>query len=312
MEKIFLTGMMRSGTTLLQRALNQHPDIVVSYQGKTEHFLKKIKLFHEQHGVNRYHLLSHYSPSDTYTFQDLQWWLNKELTVDELLPESDSLCSGVKEVLAEEFLPFFVSNQIKCINIVRDPRDVIASMSFGEGIEHTGLERPVLFDIKNWRKSVLISQLLKESPYLLTIRMEDLLIAPQKTMEKIYLHLGVDNFSFTRLAEAMNTSTWKGNSSFGEKKAFDTSAIGNYKEVLPSSVVEYIETTCSKEMDCMGYQKSNLHLNVNLISSYVDPFKCKRHEFVDNYSSSTENTAYESARYQLSLKEVLKQEFGGI
>jgi hypothetical protein len=311
MKKIFLTGMMRSGTTLLQKALNQHPEILLSYQNRTKHFHNEIKCFHEERNINKYHLLSHYSPNIDYTFQDCQTWLNKNTSLDELLPENNCLYSGVKEVLAEEFLPFFIINKTKCINIIRDPRDVISSMSFGNGVEHTGLERPVLFDIKNWRKSVLVSQILKDSEYLLTIRMEDLLEKPELTMEKIYNYLGVSNISFTNLIEKMNDLSWKGNSSFGEKKAFDLSAVGNYKVVLPTRVIKYIEATCNHEMTCMGYNKAYPFINKSIFSSYLDPFVVKRDEFDSDYSSNTENVAYELARSLLSIDELITHEFLG-
>jgi hypothetical protein len=309
MKTLFVTGMMRSGTTLLQRILNTHPDMLVSYQSKTACLLNKIKSFHDEKGISKYHLLSHYSPNTDYTFLELQCWLRDNMSVEEILPSNGSLYTGVKEVLAEEFLPFFVNEKVKCINIIRDPRDVIASMSFGNGFKYTGIERPILFDIKNWRKSVLISHLLKDSPYLLTIRMEDLLIEPQKTMLVIYNFLDVEELPHSVLVEKMSDKAWKGNSSFGDKKVFDKSVIENFKNILSISTVQYIEATCDKEMDCMGYEKSYLPMLPDYISEYVEPFEIRRVEFVNNYSSSVKNMAYELARYYLSFDDVLQLEF---
>lgn len=308
---IFLTGMMRSGTTLLQRALNQHPNISVSYQDRTEVFLKSIKKFHKQKKIQKYHLLSHYSPNNDYSLQDIQFWMENELTINELLPDQTNGLSGVKEVLAEEFLPFLINKKVKCINIIRDPRDVIASMSFGNGLEHTGLERPVLFDIKNWRKSVLISQIFKDSKYLLTIRMEDLLHDPESEMANIYKYLEVAPMPYNQLIKKLNESSWKGNSSFGDKKAFDSSAIGNYKIALPNKVIEYIEVTCNQEMKHMGYKKICSSISEKTISSYSDPFTVQRDEFVSNYSSTSENVKYEVERYALSIDKLIELEFMG-
>ncbi|MEZ9657984.1 sulfotransferase [Vibrio sp. 10N.261.52.F3] len=312
MSRIFLSGMMRSGTTLLQRALDQHPKVSLSYQNKTRKILDLLKKFHGVKNLEKYHLLSHYSPNYDYSIQELTRWLDENVDINTLLsPGESGAIIGVKEVLAEELVPFFVNHGVKCINIVRDPRDVIASISFGNGIEHTGLERPVLFDIKNWRKSVLVSYLLKDSDFLLTIRMEDLIESPESTMLSIYKFLNVDCQSFSILVEKMNASTWKGNSSFGDKKVFDPSAIGNYKTVLSKDVVEYIETTCHEEMKYMKYQRDNANLNANVISSYSDSFVVNRKEFEPHYSSNSENVSYELNRSSLGIDELIEVEFLG-
>ncbi|MCG9700532.1 sulfotransferase domain-containing protein [Vibrio natriegens] len=309
--RVFLTGMMRSGTTLLQKALDIHPDVSISYQSSTQDFLKCIKGFHRSLNLDKYHLLSHYSGNSEYTLKELNHWLLLNPGVDILMPESDdSKVCGVKEVLAEEFIPFFIKNGIKCILIVRDPRDVIASMSFGNGEEYTGKERPVLFDLRNWRKSVLIGEVFKNEPNLMVVRMEDLLIHPDEVMSSIYSFLEVESLPFEQLTDRMNSSSWKGNSSFGEKKAFDTSAIGNYKKVLPSTVIEYIETICKKEMELMEYDTSISSSNEDIIHTYVEPFKVDRKEFESNYSSSSENVEYEARRLNSSIKSIIKDELG--
>ena len=309
--RVFLTGMMRSGTTLLQRALDMHSDVSISYQSRTKDFLQCKKSFHQSLNVEKYHLLSHYSGNNEYSLKELNDWLLLNSDVNNLISGSeDRKAFGVKEVLAEEFIPFFIKNGIKCILIVRDPRDVIASMSFGNGAEYTGKERPVLFDLRNWRKSVLIGEVFKNDPNLMVLRMEDLLIHPENVMESIYSFLDIDSLSYESLVEQMNLSSWKGNSSFGEKKAFDTSAIGNYKKVLPSTVIEYIETVCKKEMELMEYDTSTSSSNEVIIHTYVEPFKVDRKEFESNYSSSSENVEYEVRRLNSSIESIIKDELG--
>lgn len=309
---IFITGMMRSGTTLLQRALNQHPSISISYQDKTEQLIRIIKKFHDELGIEKYHVLSHYSLNNDYSFGDFLAWLQSNNVLTELEMSGSEKFIGVKEVLAEEFLPYFVCKNVKCLNIVRDPRDVIASMSFGSGFEHTGFERPVLFDLKNWRKSVLISKMLEKSDFLLTIKMEDLLAEPENVMNSIYSFLGVQNLDFHDLISRLNQSSWKGNSSFGDKTAFDASAVGNYKKVLPEFVIKYIEAICHKEMAVMGYQRPNKSFDSSVISEYADPFEIKRSEFDNKYSSLTQNVEYELQRSKLDLGSIIEQEFKGI
>ncbi|WP_321278046.1 sulfotransferase domain-containing protein [uncultured Vibrio sp.] len=309
--RVFLTGMMRSGTTLLQRALDMHSDVSISYQSRTKDFLQCKKSFHQSLNVEKYHLLSHYSGNNEYSLKELNDWLLLNSDVNNLISGSeDRKAFGVKEVLAEEFIPFFLKRGIKCLLIVRDPRDVIASMSFGKGEEHTGKERPVLFDLRNWRKSVLIGEVFKNDPNLMVLRMEDLLIHPENVMESIYSFLDIDSLSYESLVEQMNLSSWKGNSSFGEKKAFDRSAIGNYQKVLPSSVIKYIESICRKEMDLMNYKLSYSHYSEDIIHDYVDPFTVDRKEFESNYSSNIDNIEYELKRANSTLESIIKEELG--
>lgn len=314
MNNIFITGMMRSGTTLLQKALNQHPGLSISYQDKTVNFLDIIKKFHGHLNISKYHLLSHYSPNNDYSLAELTAWLELKADLRVFFPPvtDDSLNFGMKEVLTEEFLPFFTHRQVKCINIIRDPRDVITSMSFGNGFEHTGSERPILFDLRNWRKSVLISEYLERSSYLLTIRMEDLLLNPADTLRKVYKFLEVDDFSFDVLISKLKKSAWKGNSSFGERKAFDPSVIGNYKSALPTDVVEYVETVCFKEMQMMNYTLNNNNSNVEVLTNFKEPFSVTRDEFEKGYTSLDSNIQYELARANLTLTETINRELLGL
>lgn len=303
--------MMRSGTTLLQKALDMHGDVSISYQSRTQDFLKCVKGFHQSQNVEKYHLLSHYAGNNEYTLQELNDWMLLNSDVGSLILDTDNpKVSGVKEVLAEEFVPFFIKKDVKCILIVRDPRDVIASMSFGRGEEHTGKERPVLFDLRNWRKSVLIAEVFKNDPNLLVLRMEDLLDHPKTVMNSLYSFLEIEPQPFEQLIEIMNASSWKGNSSFGEKKAFDTSAIGNYKQVLPSVVIEYIETICKQEMTLMNYETAEYSNSEEIIRNYIDPFKVERNEFESNYSCNCENVEYEVKRLHTSLHSIIKNELG--
>ncbi|OCH28662.1 hypothetical protein A6E12_09230 [Aliivibrio fischeri] len=310
MPLLFITGMMRSGTTLLQKALNVHPEINVTYQSRTEEYIKLLKTFYSSIGVNKYHVLSHYSPNKDCSFSDVQKWLLNNAEYEKLFDTQDSYYSGVKEVLSEEFIPYFISNKIKCINIVRDPRDVICSMSFGKGIQYTGSERPVLFDIKNWRKSVLISEIFKESDYLLTIKMEDLLRNPEYIMTQIYRFLNVETITHDDLISEMSKLNWTANSSFGQRKLFDESVINNYKNNLPSEVINYIEATCLNEMNHMGYDAQQ-DLDVeSIIRTYEDPFQVTRNEFLPLYSSNNKNIQYEIERHSLKIKDIIKLEFG--
>ena len=61
---------------------------------------------------------------------------------------------GSKEIAVEEYIPYFIEVGTKVVLVVRDPRAMIASLALGEGERYGGSPRPILFDVRNWRKSV--------------------------------------------------------------------------------------------------------------------------------------------------------------
>lgn len=310
MNKIFITGMMRSGTTLVQKSLNAHPEIELSYQSRTSKYIDLLRKLYSLIGVSKYHVLSHHSPNVDLNLNDINLWLTNNAILEDLFDSSESTYSGLKEVMCEEFVPYFLSKKVKCIVIVRDPRDVICSMSFGNGDKYVGLERPVLFDLKNWRKSALISYAYRESEYLLTIRLEDLILNTTEVMNRIYSFLCIDSIEYTEMIEIMNKIGWKSNSSFGERQLFDIKSIGNYKGNVPIEVIRYIETICRKEMNIFGYNSDSSSHCEEVIKSYSDPFNIFRSEFDSGYSSLPENISYEIKRSHMSIDELVDFELG--
>ncbi len=303
---IFISGMMRSGTTLLQQVLDSHSMLSVNYQGYTNNFLNIIKQFHSQQNIEKYHLFNNYTDPLEYTFFELQKWLKNNVEIESLFP-ADVL--GDKEVLVEEFYPFLLSHSVKCINVIRDPRDVIASMSFGNGKIYTGSERPVLFDLRNWRKSVHIGYKCLNNKNFKQVRFEDLIYNPQEVLKDILVFLDIDVSDFDSFYKSLNeNSSWKGNSSFGDKKLFDQSVIGNFKLALPNEVVSYIEAVCCQEMQYIGYlSKYKSNDREDIIRQYADPFVIKRKEFDRLYSSNMFNVEYEVKRLSKSFNEINKE-----
>ena len=300
-KRLIISGMMRSGTTLIQKALSAHPEIDIEYQSRTNQLIGIKKLFLEGLGRENYHVLSHYNPSKGYKFQDFfEWQASQEAVRGQIfsgLECSDSLVVGVKEVLAEEFYPKLLEEGVYCLNIIRDPRDVIASMSFGHGSEFTGKPRPVLFDLRNWRKSVHFSLRLKESDSFKTIIFEDLIGDPDKVLGKLFDWLKVSKLPAKHVDNKMKENKWNGNSSFGNKRPFDRSVIGGYKSILPLSTISFIDAVCFPEMDWAGYKLDNTELDIiSTIRNYRDPFPIERDEFDQDYSFSPNNIDYELNR----------------
>src|SRR5690349_11578648 len=195
-SNLFITGLSRSGTTLLEKLLNNHPDIAIASQPFPYLYrhLKK-KFFDSIQYPQTYYVLNNLFKEDRYTARDLnnfldhysvsqnelreifiqmknftgQWTIMNDAGVSNyddqnlqgafshLLKHataSDKKVRGAKEINCEEFVSYFINNGIKCIVILRDPRDVITSLNIGRGEQFGGQHRPTLFHIRNWRKSV--------------------------------------------------------------------------------------------------------------------------------------------------------------
>lgn len=312
-KRLFVSGMMRSGTTLVQKALNAHPDIKLDYQTSTERLIDLKKRFLKTLGRDDYHALCHYNPSPGYSFQAFHNWQRAIDSSIGLFPEMDGdecRVTGVKEVLGEEFFPGLLDQGVYCLNVIRDPRDVITSMSFGRGDPFTGKPRPVLFDLRNWRKSVHFSVRLQASQRFKTIRFEELLSDPDRVLGELFDWLDVDRQPDPSIADRMREGQWAGNSSFGNKTPFDRSAIGGYQSLLPQSVTSFVEATCYPEMTWLGYSTSVTDASRRkAISGYQDPFAVDRPEFEANYSSTPANQDYELNRLEKNIVELNEEIF---
>jgi len=307
-EGIILTGMMRSGTTFLQKIINTHAKFNIGEQTETMTFLDEKSAFLKQLGIERYHLLSHYNSLGHYPLMSFLEWLftssEKDFSVrlkSQLNNGTSANFNGVKEVMIEEFLPYLVKRGFKCIIIVRDPRDVLTSLSFGrQGQEFTGKRRPVLFDLRNWRKSIQISKMIENEKNFKLVKFEDLISKKHEIINEIFTFLGEESLCISDFKIELENSlkTWEGNSSFYKREIFDKKAIGMYETVMPNNVIEYIESTCLDEMQYAGYSCREVSdkKRVSIISKYMDSFEIDRPEFDNDYSSSVENVQYESNR----------------
>jgi hypothetical protein len=212
-------------------------------------------------------------------------------------------CVGSKEILCEEFTPYFIRKGIKSIIIIRDPRDMICSLNFGKGSEYTGEIRPMLYSLRLWRKSIAFSILNLSSPDFMMIRYEDLVADQNKVLKGIFYFLGLDPEVNILLDES-----WKGNSSFGELNSVSDSSVGNYKKMLNGNSIAYIENVCHPEMNWAGYILENDHLRIENIRLFRDTFKVTHRNFESGYSSDPINIMDEILRIKLLREKNIRKE----
>jgi len=346
----FITGLTRSGTTLLEKLLHNHTEIAIHSQPLPYlyRYLKSV-FFAEIDYPKNYYVLNNLFQERRYTQSDLISFLKKfhlekdelrdlltemkgfsgQLTqiedfdkllanyksstlveaylylVDKLSSESRKL-AGTKEVNCEEFIGYYMAEGIKCVIILRDPRDVIASMNFGGGREFVGDYRPILFHVRNWRKSVHLSLLYEGHPNFHFVKYEDIVNSSMETLNKISGFLGTSPFSEKIIENELIDqvgSRWVSNSSV--QKGVTTggairSSIGNYTKYLASDIIKYVEYTCYPEMKFLGYSSNQLmdlveFGNLELIEKY-DTQKVK---LEPDYSNLPKNKKDESSRLEM-------------
>lgn len=170
---------------------------------------------------------------------------------------------GAKEVSCEEYVPALLAHGWDVLVVVRDPRDVLASLNLGRGREHAGRLKPTLFNLRQWRKSVAHVLAFDGAPGFHWARFEDVLREPR---------------GIHPLASAAALGAWRGNSSFGEREGLDERAVGAGHE-LPPEVACYVEACCLPELRALGYPAAMaMEEALARVQQFDDPYPLERPE----------------------------------
>jgi hypothetical protein len=235
------------------------------------------------------------------TFMDIYHRLDDSLAA--IFPKERLDYVGSKEVLCEEYIPYLLAHGVKVILIIRDPRDMIASVNFRERDSFVGANRPVLYSIRIWRKSMAFALAYEKHPGLHWLRYEDLVTDPVRCLNQIAAWLGIPTYAM----DAFNNGVfdqkghqWRSNSSFDPQQRITPAATGRYVQCLPGAVLAFIEACCRPEMLCAGYAPSNADgFEADAISTYYDPFPDIHERFPVDYSSCAKHREEELARYEM-------------
>jgi len=209
---------------------------------------------------------------------------------------------GSKEVLCEEYIPYLLARGVKVILIIRDPRDMIASVNFRERDGFVGANRPVLFSVRIWRKSMAFALAYERHPGLHWLRYEDLVTDPMRYLNDIAAWLDIPAYAedaFNNGVFDQKGQRWRSNSSFDPQQGISPAATGRYAQCLPGAVLAFIEACCRPEMLCAGYVPSSAdRFEADAISTYRDPFPDIHGRFPVDYSSCAKHREEELARYE--------------
>jgi len=234
----------------------------------------------------------------TMGFSDMLSALNRRLA------KPGSASFGSKEIYVEEFLPYLIEHGYRVIVVVRDPRDVIASLNYGEGRTFAGGVRPVLFQLRNWRRSLAFALADQVQERALVVRYEDVATNTTTTLDRMTKFLDQPQFEDAVFAEGIrdqNGDIWLGNSSHSDKPLVSTDSIRSYTNLLAESTVSYIEHVCGPEMEYLGYLDAQHPLGdmADALAEFREPIDIERHEFPQDYSYRSDQVELELHRAHL-------------
>lgn len=221
--------------------------------------------------------------------------------IPEIFSKEDVCYTGGKEILCEEYVPYLLSNGVKIIIIVRDPRDVITSLNFRKKDNLTGDKRPVLYSLRLWRKSIAFALECEDNENFMWLKYEDLVEKPIKILSKIAGFLDINVFGPDVLEEGIRDQygdLWSSNSSFLSHKRISGDSIGRFETVLPEYVVSYIEACCLPEMKYLNYDLNRVQdFDEKALRDFKEPFPIEHEKFLSNKDYSLEHIDEEIERY---------------
>ena len=227
-----------------------------------------------------------------------------------LFPKAGVRVVGSKEILVEEYVPYLLGQGLHALIIVRDPRDMVASLNFRERDNATGRGRPVLYSMRVWRKSVATALAFEGHPRFRWLRYEDLVANPGTVMTGLGDWLGLPEFP----ADVLNGSlrdqrggAWEGNSSFRDQAGVSRTSVGQFREILPQAVQALIEAVAAPEMELLGYSAAKPAATA--VTHYRDPFTDLHARFPADYSADPRRVRDELERLdRLHARSVLSDE----
>ncbi|HSQ37629.1 MAG TPA: hypothetical protein VLS92_07040, partial [Acidimicrobiia bacterium] len=184
--------------------------------------------------------------------------------------------------------------------ILRDPRDLIASIHHRVLDNQTGDPRPVLYSLRAWRKSVAVALAYASSPAFRWLRYEDLTADPSGQLQAVSALLGVPSVEAGVFAEGIRLrdgSIWRSNSSFEGMVGISAASRGRYRKVLSDDVVRYIEAVCSPEMGAVGYAlEGSGEADEGFLLGFQEPSPRVHRMFAPDYSRSSSRITREIER----------------
>ena len=285
---IFITGAWRSGTTLISRMLNNHPDLEITYD--TVHFMrfsynrynpikdkknvKKLIIDTTKRLLERYNLKI--SPDEVLKIIDNKY--NYEKIYDSLmkvflLQKNKKKIWGEKTNLAWTKVPDFFKMYPKgrVLHIVRDPRAVLHSWKkFTKAPKNDYLDS-ILNCYDSMSKGIIYKEKYKQKRYQI-IKYEDLVTNPERQLKTICKKFKIKfdkKMINANLFTDMHQNKWQANTIYKKMRGISKTAINRWNKGLYDWEIYLTETILSNLLSYFNYKISKQNKKIP-IETIVD------------------------------------------
>jgi len=271
MKRLIIVGLPRSGTTLVATLLGAQPRIhflTDYFPAFTEALMRLERPWNGPLSLSERRIaLALVRDQFLRVRHPVLVKLDAFATLDELhrrvmeeLGATTDRWVGHKLLLSPELLRATLERtEIHCLILFRDPRDAALSYFHRTG---GGLEAYA----RNWAATVRLWHELQACPRLLGLRFEDLIVQPERTIERLGDWLGqaldprVSALRFQR-SRAHGATDWAENSAFQDvQERFDRQPIGRWQVQSESPIVRYAAWATRREQQLLGYDSGALEL----------------------------------------------------
>ena len=262
---IFIVGSPRSGTTLLRNMLNRHPAIAICHETYFHHLVyRRRHAFGNLNNLgNRRRLVEEYLSTERVTsmgidLQALEETLLREGTSYETFfasllrfyaqANSKRRCgekSPRHAVFTETLCQWFPGAFI--IHILRDPRDVVASL-----LRMPWASRSVLTNSDTWLRCNLGAWRSRQRPGYLQVRYEELATRPEEELRRICAFVG-EEYTPVMLTPSPDRSQhlpWFQRA----QEAVTTARLGKWRVQLTAGQIALIEWKVGPHLRTFGYE----------------------------------------------------------
>jgi hypothetical protein len=266
---IFIIGTERSGSNLLRLILNSHSNITIPHPPHLMRDFHNLEVLYGDLNIesNFNNLLNdcirfvnaHFAPWPYMVKkEDLQIYV---ALYEQYLKSKNKKRWGCKSTFMWQEIDKIVKSHLapKFIHLVRDPRDVAVSAKRSVFSKGHPYNLALLWNYEQSAIEKFKSHELNERNYLL-VKYEDLTSNPKDTVEKIMKFLDENleekQFEFFKTEEA---SELAGQSKSWEnvQRPIETKSIGQFKNLLRTRELEYIESVCHILIKNYNYQLIN-------------------------------------------------------
>lgn len=279
---IFITGVYRTGTTLLSRILDAHSDLSVTYD--SVHFMRfcygeylpvsekknYIKLLQDikercearwERSIDMEPVIKRLDKRENVDYATIY----NEVMSHLLLNEGKSAW-GEKTLIAWSQIPIFLKMfpDGKAIQVIRDPRDVISSnkkLTYEPGLRYLDA---CFACLSSMRAAIYYERNLPKDSYM-TVRYEDLVREPEETTKQVCKMLNVPFEEAMVNAEKFRDykgQSWEKNTSYnGLTNKISDESVGRYLNFLNAVEIFFAEMIDRTVMEHFGYEFEGRLLN---------------------------------------------------